>query len=138
MNGYVYGEQQPTQNCPYCSTPCDADFVDIGVGYQQCGPYHCVACEASEIGPYDTDRTLSEIEKSTGWYAPGKEPGSSANVIAGKVVSHRVMQQAYRAEFTGNAMYAVPGEVERWFEETRKKNTAEPNPSVAVNEGNTR
>jgi hypothetical protein len=117
--GYGYGEQQPTEKCPYCQTPCDADFVDIGVGYQQCGPFYCQRCEASEIGPCDQPRALSETEKATGWYAPGKEPGSSANVIGGKVVSHRVMETAYRDKFTGNALYELPGEVEKWFAETR-------------------
>lgn len=126
MSGYVYGDQQPTENCPYCKTPCDADFVDIGVGYQQCGPYHCVQCEASEIGPYDQERPLSDAEKTTGWYAPGREPGSSANVISGSVVSHRVMEKAYKNEFTGNAMYEWPGEVDRWFANIREFKTAEP------------
>lgn len=39
--------------CPYCDTPCEADWVDVGVGYAQCGPYHCELCGASEIGPHD-------------------------------------------------------------------------------------
>lgn len=37
--------------CPYCQSEMDADFVDVGVGWVQCGPYHCVSCGASEIGP---------------------------------------------------------------------------------------
>ena len=37
--------------CPYCESKMDADFVDVGVGWVQCGPYHCVSCGASEIGP---------------------------------------------------------------------------------------
>lgn len=132
MNGYVYGEQQPTENCPYCKTPCDADFVDIGVGMQQCGPFHCEQCGASEIGPYDNDRPLSDAEKATGWYAPGKEPGSSANMIGGKIVSHRVMKKAYHDQFSRNPMYDWPGEVEKWFAENRKASTVAPHDGKAV------
>jgi len=121
MSGYCYGEQQPTENCPYCNTPCDADFVDIGIGMQQCGPFHCEQCGASQIGPYDKERELSAREQQTGWYAPDSQPGSSANVIGGKVVSHRVMEKAYRDEFVGNPLYDWPGEVEGWFDRVRKE-----------------
>lgn len=31
--------------CPCCGKPCDADFVDNGVGNEQCGPYRCEACQ---------------------------------------------------------------------------------------------
>lgn len=41
----------PQQECPYCKNMMDADWVDNGVGMVQCGPYHCHACGASEIGP---------------------------------------------------------------------------------------
>lgn len=121
MSGYLYGEQPPTEKCPYCQAVCEADFVDIGVGFTQCGPFHCDQCGASEIGPYDKERLLSDDEKRTGWYAPGAEPGSSANVIGGKVVTHRQMLRTYKEEFTGNSLYEVPGYVENWFEETRAK-----------------
>lgn len=120
MSGYSYGEHEPTEPCPYCGHRCRADFVDIGVGFQQCGPYHCEQCGASEIGPNDEARELTPAEQSCGWYGPGKEPGSSANVIGGKIVSHVQMRDAYREEFVGNPLYDVPGEVERWFEEIRK------------------
>lgn len=120
MSGYAYGEHEPTEDCPYCGTPCMADFVDIGVGFTQCGPYHCEQCGASEIGPYDKERQLTEAEQKTGWYAPGAEPGSSANVIHGKIVSHVQMKAAYRKEFVGNALYHWPGEVEKWFDDIRK------------------
>ncbi len=78
--GYCYGETEPKERCPYCKALCCADFVDIGVGYQQCGPYHCEACGASEMGPFDDERPLTGREKETGWYAPDSAPGSSANV----------------------------------------------------------
>lgn len=126
--GYKYNEYEPTANCPYCGTVCRADFVDIGVGYQQCGPYHCDQCGASEIGPYDAERNLTETEKSCGWYAPGAEPGSSANVIGGRIVSHVQARNAYRQAFKGNPFYDVPGEVEQWWVDQRRarKETKEP------------
>lgn len=120
MTGYPYGQHEPMEKCPYCATICRADFVDIGVGFQQCGPYHCDACFASEIGPYDEPRELTRREKETGWYAPHSEPGSSANVIGGRIVSHVQMRDAYRDEFLGSALYDWPGEVEKWFAEVRK------------------
>jgi hypothetical protein len=78
--GYAYGELEPKERCPYCTALCCADFVDIGVGYQQCGPYHCEACGASEIGPHDDPRPLTKEEEDKGWYGPATLPGSSANV----------------------------------------------------------
>lgn len=74
--GYCYGEMEPKKRCPYCGALCCADFVDIGVGYQQCGPYHCEACGASEVGPFDE----MDGDPVTGWYPPGSSAGSSANV----------------------------------------------------------
>lgn len=69
MNGHLYGETEPTATCPYCGyDKCHADFTDIGVGYQQTGPYGCDNCHAVEIGPNDDDAT--EPEKKVGWYAP--------------------------------------------------------------------
>lgn len=102
-------------NCPYCDELCEADWVDVGVGFIQCGPYHCEACGASQIGPYDQERLLTDKEKETGWYGPGQPPGSSANVIDGKVVSSKEMLRVYKATFTGNPRYNIPGYVERWF-----------------------
>lgn len=119
MGGYPYGEHQPTEKCPYCGTRCDADFVDIGVGYQQCGPYHCEACGASEIGPNDKDRPLSADEKRTGWYTPNSEPGWSANVIHGRIVSHQVMRGTYQDVFTGNPMWDDKDYVDGWWRDIR-------------------
>jgi hypothetical protein len=119
--GYTYGEHEPTNPCPYCGTICRADFVDIGVGMQQCGPYHCENCGASEIGPYDEERPLTEAETKAGWYAPGAEPGSTANVIGGRVVSYVQARDAYRAEFTGNPLYEWPGYVEEWWQNQRER-----------------
>jgi hypothetical protein len=92
---YTYPDD--TRPCPYCGLPCEADFVDIGVGYQQCGPYHCQGCGASEIGGYDEPRPLTGREKETGWYGPGEPAGSSVNTVDGVIVSHRVAKASYRA-----------------------------------------
>lgn len=119
MNGYAYGEHEPTQPCPYCRTVCRADFVDVGVGMVQCGPYHCDACGASEIGPFDKERELSEIESKSGWYAPGAPPGSSANVIDGRVVSHVQARDTYRREFVGNPLWHDKKYVDDWWARTR-------------------
>jgi hypothetical protein len=59
------------RDCPYCRcTRCEAEFVDIGVGYQQVSPYVCPECCAVEVGPYDKDPPSASIEAFTGWYAP--------------------------------------------------------------------
>jgi MinD superfamily P-loop ATPase len=70
MSGYLYGEPEPTQNCPYCGQECSAEFVDIGVGMQQVTPFACEGCHAVQIGPYDEERPLTEQEIKTGWYEP--------------------------------------------------------------------
>lgn len=119
MTGYVYGEDQPTEDCPYCRTKCVADFVDIGVGYTQCGPFHCESCGASEIGPFDAERALTDDERKIGWYRPGSDPGSSANVIGGNVVSHAEMRDAYASEFTGNPAWEDKEQVEKWWRDIR-------------------
>lgn len=31
-------------NCPECGKECEAEFIDNGVGMQQCGPYVCDPC----------------------------------------------------------------------------------------------
>ena len=36
--------QKDSIQCPKCGGPCEADFVDIGVGEQQSGPYSCQEC----------------------------------------------------------------------------------------------
>ncbi len=78
--GYLYGEHEPKERCPYCEALCSADFVDVGIGFMQCGPYHCERCGASEIGGFDEKRELTATEQKLGWYAPNTPPGSSANV----------------------------------------------------------
>ncbi len=120
MTGYCYGEDEPLEPCPYCQTLCHADFVDVGIGYTQCGPFHCQNCGSSEIGSYDKKRELSDIERKTQWYAPHSEPGSSANVIGGKVVSYRQMQKTYENEFYANPQWQDKEYVDEWWENIRK------------------
>jgi hypothetical protein len=55
----------PSQKCPYCDSDMEADWVDVGVGMVQCGPYHCYACGASEIGPELYDWYYKDREGNT-------------------------------------------------------------------------
>lgn len=104
--GYCYGEQEPKERCPYCQALCCADFVDVGVGYTQCGPYHCEACGASQIGPYDAPRWMTKSEERTGWYAPGTPAGSSANVDeSGRHIQYFEADTLYRASVSVAARY---------------------------------
>lgn len=85
--------------CPYCGGDAHADFVDIGVGLQQAGPFHCVSCEASEVGPYDDREGRDDIDPATGWYKPGAPAGSSANVDeSGKIITHYEADTLYRTK----------------------------------------
>lgn len=120
MTGHKYGDHEPVEKCPYCGTYCRADFVDIGVGFQQCGPYHCEECGASQIGPYDEDRSLTPQEKETCWYAPKSPPGSSANVVGGKIVSYVQALAAYRAKFHGNPLWHDKAYVRDFWDRQRK------------------
>lgn len=126
-----------TSPCPWCGRVCECDLVNVGPGFVQAGPYHCEHCNASEIGPYDdtfdpwrpgclekprTDKTriLTEAESKAGWYAPETGHGSSANVIGGRVVGHKAMEQTYRAEFVGNPLWQDADYVSDWWENVRK------------------
>lgn len=117
---YTDFDDYSTCKCPYCGATCYADWCDVGVGYVQCGPFHCEDCGASQIGPYDDPRPLTLIEEFCGWYAPNSEPGSSANVIGGKIVTAKEMTDLYRNNFEGNPFYEKEGYVEEWFENVRK------------------
>lgn len=113
----------PTQPCPYCNALMDADWVDVGVGMVQCGPYHCWECGASEIGPerstYETHRFdgewdyvnisigtqkeiddklgLDEDERRTGFYKRKISP--HCNQIGGKPIDYKTADSIYRAEY---------------------------------------
>ncbi len=108
-----------TEKCPYCGKRCEADWVDVGVGEVQCGPFHCDYCGASEIGPHDKERPLTELEKKNGWYAPHSEPGSTANVISGKIVTAEQMKATYHDEFVGNPLWQDSEYVKEWWRKIR-------------------
>lgn len=78
--------------CPYCGEIIYCDEVDIGIGWQQCGPYHCEACGASEIHPNDT-LPLDEDEEETGFYKNRISP--IANTSHGKLVNHKEAEKLY-------------------------------------------
>ena len=100
MSGYPYNQPEPKEACPYCGTLTWADFADVGIGFTQCGPYHCDSCEAYQIGPYDKPKELSEEEQRTGWYAPkSSKEFTSGNVLDGKFTSHQLALKAYRASY---------------------------------------
>lgn len=115
MSGYGYSELEPKQPCPYCGAYCHADFVDVGVGYTQCGPYHCERCGASEIGPelYAGNQDQFEpCELDTGWYKPGSPPGPNANVDAsGHHVPHYVADTLYRKSRGVKPRYTPTGQL---------------------------
>lgn len=91
---HVYGESIAI--CPYCENEkCYADFVDVGVGLVQCGPYYCQECDASEIGRCDDPRELTDEEKEKGWYKPGADFGSSVNTVNGNYVDHKTAKTMY-------------------------------------------
>ena len=138
---YSHGGNEPIVPCPYCASPCEADFVDVGVGFTQCGPYHCQICNATQIGAYDNyydpykmlppskgtsnehmrpPRVLELHEVKTGWYAPQTLPGSSANMIHGEVVRYKDMEQEYREQFVGNPEWHDNQRVDDWWKEIRE------------------
>lgn len=43
------GDECPA--CPWCGGETDAEFVDIGVGFQQVTPFVCVDCQAAQWYP---------------------------------------------------------------------------------------
>ena len=56
MSGYPYNSPEPTRECPYCETLTWADFVDVGIGFEQVGPYHCDNCKAYEFVTHSVAR----------------------------------------------------------------------------------
>jgi hypothetical protein len=86
---------EPKAICPYCSFAfCEADYVDVGIGVVQCGPYYCPNCKASEISSRDK-RKLTEKEEETGWYEPFTKVSETANTIKGVLVDHKTAKIAY-------------------------------------------
>lgn len=63
-----------TVPCPFCGAECAAEFVDIGVGEQQCGPFTCNSCHAAQLNYEELLYTLrgeniglDEGERRAGW-----------------------------------------------------------------------
>lgn len=91
--------ETPTEPCPYCGTDCDADWCDVGVGYQQVGPYHCLGCGASEAGAYEDAESRDDYDRATGWYRPGSPAGETANTDAeGNIIGWKEADGLYRAK----------------------------------------
>lgn len=89
-----------TEKCPYCENDTYADFVDVGVGMIQCGPFHCENCKSYQIGPHDDHKDLTEIEEKTGWYEPLTDKKySSGNVKNNEFISHEEARKDYRESF---------------------------------------
>jgi len=84
-----------TAYCPYCETECDADWVDVGIGMVQCGPFYCGNCNASEASYLDK-RELTEKEKETGWYEPFTAVSEHANTCNGVLVDHQTALKLYK------------------------------------------
>lgn len=59
--------ERPKETCPYCGGPVEAEYVDVGVGYQQVTPHTCEGCHAVEIDPFD-ERTYSRFEGTVGFW----------------------------------------------------------------------
>lgn len=109
------------EDCPYCSTRCWCDLVHNGIGFVQCGPYRCNSCGAVEAGPYDDKPDdLARIDPKTGWFPPNSQPGSSANMVDGKLATAKETEAAYKAQFSNNPLYHVKGIVEDWFKRQRE------------------
>ena len=49
--------------CPKCGSKCEAEFVDIGVGEQQCTPYHCTNEKCDWIESYEDFNIDQLLEK---------------------------------------------------------------------------
>lgn len=84
-----------TVACPYCETECHADWVDVGVGNVQCGPFHCDNCGASEMGPGADEVETTPEEDRVGWYGPGKPVDPTANTCNGQLVDHKTAKKLY-------------------------------------------
>lgn len=85
--------------CPYCGQLMQCDLVNIGIGFQQCGPYYCEECGASEIHS-DDNLQLDEDEKHTGFYKNRISP--LANTCGGLLVDHVTAKTLYACGLLDN------------------------------------
>ncbi len=100
MHNFVEGTDRgaystPIAICPYCGCrDCEADWVDVGVGMVQCGPFFCPECRASEASCRDS-RVLTKREEETGWYEPETPVSETANTCGGVLVDHKTAKALY-------------------------------------------
>lgn len=59
--------------CRWCKSTTEAEYVDVGVGMVQVTGGECLNCGAHELGHYQTDGPLSEVEMATGWVGPAED-----------------------------------------------------------------
>jgi len=52
-------------SCPWCGTPTYTGFVEVGVGYYECGN-----CGAYELRPDINSGLLTEVEQAMSWRGP--------------------------------------------------------------------
>lgn len=57
-------------DCRWCGIATDAEFCDVGVGFVQVSGGMCWECKAYEMGPYQTDGRITEVEMATLWLGP--------------------------------------------------------------------
>jgi hypothetical protein len=59
--------KEPDRTCPFCGEVWTdtAEYVDIGVGYQQVTANYCQGCDASQAGMYDYDP--KDFDFAGGW-----------------------------------------------------------------------
>lgn len=53
--------------CPFCGARTEAEYVDIGVGFQQVTPYQCTECPAHQMNPYHSYPNATPEERLAGW-----------------------------------------------------------------------
>jgi hypothetical protein len=108
-----------TEACPYCGeAECQAEWVDVEIGFVQMGPFHCDACGAFEIGPND-DTTPSDIELKTGWYAPNRQPlPHTVSSIGGKRIDSQTALDMYRRGIVDQVPFHIEAYPSRSFAPT--------------------
>jgi hypothetical protein len=94
LSGGDSAYSEPVYACPYCNGPCEANFVDIGVGVQQCGPFVCGLCGAAETGLHQPDSELTAIEQLTGYYEP---PARSEEMVDVKIPFYALVRMPKHA-----------------------------------------
>ncbi len=47
MSGFTYGEDEPSMTCGHCNGIARAEYVDIGVGFEQVTSFECTSCGAA-------------------------------------------------------------------------------------------